>query len=437
MTDTLRVGIAGLGTVGASVARNLLERELRLGQQAGRPIVLTAISARSRDKERGFETNGLTWFDDPVELAKSDQIDLFVELIGGEEGAAYDAVKSALAAGKHVVTANKALLAHHGVGLARLAEASSCALGFEAAVAGGIPIIKALKEGLSGNEVSRVWGILNGTCNYILTRMEEEGLDFATCLQSAQELGYAEADPTFDVDGFDTAHKLAILSSLAFGSEITIDTMYVEGIRQITLEDVKAAQEQGYRIKLLGVAVRTQTGIEQRVHPTLVPVTSPLGRTNGVLNAVAVDGDYIGGICMEGPGAGGDATASAVIADIVDIARGSKAFPLGIPANDLSPFVPSKMRGHQGAYFIRLSVLDQPGSMAGMAQHLADQGISLSSIVQHGPPPTRRADAVEDRVIVLVTHETSETSINAALAAINADERVAEKAQMIRIETEA
>lgn len=437
MTAPLRVGIAGLGTVGASLARNLMERERHLSHKAARPVILTAVCARNRDKDRGIDLAGLQWHDTPVDLATSGEIDLFVELIGGEDGPAYDSVTAALTAGKHVVTANKALLAHHGVALASLAEAKSCQLGFEAAVAGGIPIIKAIKEGLTGNEISRVWGILNGTCNYILTKMEQEGRDFESCLIEAQALGYAEADPTFDVDGFDTAHKLALLASLAFGSQINIDKMHIEGIRQIRTEDVKAAKELGYRIKLLGVAVRTPTGIEQRVHPTLVPLSSPLGRTNGVLNAVAVDGDYVGGICLEGPGAGGDATASAVVADIVDIARGAASFPLGVPADCLSPFVPSQMPGHHGAYFIRLSVLDKPGSMADMAQHLAAHHISLSSIVQHGAPPNFNATNAEYRVIVLVTHETSETAINAALKAINADERVAGSAQMLRIEREA
>lgn len=437
MTAPLRVGIAGLGTVGASVARNLKERERQLSQQAARPVKLCAVAARNRHKDRGIDLTGLSWHDTAVDLARADEIDLFVELIGGDDGPAYDSVKAALSAGKHVVTANKALLARHGMELVALAEARSCDLGFEAAVAGGIPIVKALKDGLTGNDISRVWGILNGTCNYILTKMEQEGRDFDSCLHEAQALGYAEADPTFDVDGFDTAHKLAILASLAFGSEINVEKMHIEGIRQIRCEDVSAAKELGYRIKLLGVAVRTLTGIEQRVHPTLVPLSSPLGRTTGVLNAVAVDGDYVGGLFMEGPGAGGDATASAVMADIVDSARGSASCPLGVPTGELSPFVPSQMPGHQGAYFIRLSVLDKPGSMADMAQHLAAQNVSLSSIVQHGAPPNLNATRAEHRVIVLVTHETSETAISAALAAINADERVAGPAQMLRIEREA
>ena len=434
MTSPVRIGIAGLGTVGVSVVRNLLEHELRLGQQAGRPVVLSAVSARSRDKDRGVELSGLQWFDDPIKLAQFEGIDLFVELIGGEDDPAYAAVKTALAAGKSVVTANKALLAHHGVELAGLAEQNSAALGFEAAVAGGIPIIKTLREALSGNSIQWVSGILNGTCNYILTRMEREGLSFDECLTEAQRLGYAEADPTFDVDGFDTAHKLAILSCLAFGTEISIDKMHIEGIRAVTLDDIHAAGELGYRIKLLGVAERTETGIEQRVHPTLVPNDSPLGKTTGVLNAVALTADYVGGINLEGPGAGGDATASAVIGDIIDLARGSRVYPLRIPADDLAPFVQARMRRHEGGYYVRLTIEDRPGAFAAIATKMADADISLASIVQRGPGPNAVTPESDTQVVVIVTHETTEASMRLALEAVVEEGRVVGAPQMIRIE---
>jgi homoserine dehydrogenase len=280
----------------------------------------------------GFDVSGLDWFTDAVEMAEKADIDVFVELIGGDSGPAEVSVRTALANGKHVVTANKALLARHGVDLAKLAEAHDVCLNYEAAVAGGIPIVKTLRESMSGNEVSRIYGILNGTCNYILTRMEAEGISFEDCLADAQRLGYAEADPTFDIEGNDTAHKLAILTSLAFGTEIADDNIYMEGITSITTADIQAADELGYRIKLLGVAQRTDTGIEQRVHPTMVPKSSAIARIDGVLNAVAIDGDFVGEIVLVGPGAGGDATASSVVADIADIARGDETPVLGMPA---------------------------------------------------------------------------------------------------------
>jgi homoserine dehydrogenase len=274
MTEALRVGIAGLGTVGASVVRVLTEKAAELQRQCGRPISVTAVSARDKSRDRGVDLSGAQWFDDPVALAKTAEIDVFVELMGGDEGPARDAIKAALDAGRHVVTANKALLAKHGVSLAETAEKKGVLLNYEAAVAGGIPVIKTMREALAGNNVSRVFGILNGTCNYILTRMEAEGLSFEDCLADAQRLGYAEADPTFDIEGNDTAHKLSILTSLAFGTKIAADDIYLEGISNISQADIRAAASLGYRIKLLGVAVRTESGIEQRVHPTMVPTQS-------------------------------------------------------------------------------------------------------------------------------------------------------------------
>ena len=329
MSDALRIGIVGLGTVGSSVVRLLQEKQELLTKQCGRPIKVVGVSARDKTRDRGINLTGIDWYDNPRELAESTEIDVFVELIGGEEGIARECVEAALKSGHHVVTANKALLARHGVSLAKIAEKKGVLLNFEAAVAGGIPVIKAMRESLSGNSVSRVYGILNGTCNYILTRMYDEGLSFKDCLADAQNLGYAEADPTFDIEGNDTAHKLAILTSLAFGSIISVDDIYVEGISNISLADIKAADELGYRIKLLGVAIRSDTGIEQRVHPTMVPTSSVIAQVQGVTNAVSIQTDLLGELLLSGPGAGGNATASAVMGDIADIAKSHPGFQHG------------------------------------------------------------------------------------------------------------
>ncbi|MGN6766024.1 MAG: homoserine dehydrogenase, partial [Rhizobiaceae bacterium] len=387
MAEALRVGIAGLGTVGASVARVLAEKADELTRQCGRPIAVTAVSARDRNRDRGIPLDKMKWFDDPVALAKSADIDVFVELIGGEEGAARQSVRAALDAGRHVVTANKALLARHGLTLAEVAEKKGVLLNYEAAVAGGIPVIKTLREALAGNSVGRIFGILNGTCNYILTRMEAEGLSFDECLKDAQRLGYAEADPTFDIEGHDTAHKLAILTSIAFGCRISAGDIYMEGISNITQADIQAAGELGYRIKLLGVALITETGIEQRVHPTMVPTASVIAQVHGVTNAVAIETDILGELLLSGPGAGGNATASAVIGDIADIAKSRPGFQhgpvFGWPAKELKPYRRAKMRAHAGGYFIRLTVHDRIGVFAAIAKRMADSDISLESIVQH------------------------------------------------------
>ncbi len=331
MAEPLKVGLAGLGTVGSAVLRLLDEGRDKLVARCGRPIEVVALSARSRGKKRDFDVRKFRWFDDPVALARDPSIDVLVEVIGGEGDPAKRAVETALNAGKPVVTANKALLARHGQKLAALAERHGVALNFEAAVAGGIPIVKTLREGLNGASFTRIYGILNGTCNYILTRMEQDRLAFDDCLKEAQRLGYAEADPTFDVEGHDTAQKLAILASLAFGTRIDPDAVYVEGISSITLADLDAAAELGYRVKLLGVAVRTEGGIEQRVHPTMVPKDSAIAQVMGVTNAVTLDAEGLAPITLVGPGAGGAATASAIVADLGDIARGVVTPPFGCP----------------------------------------------------------------------------------------------------------
>ena len=437
MTSPLRIGILGLGTVGAALFRALKDNHLSIKDRSGRPIIVTAVSARDKSRDRGISLDGVEWFDDPVALASSSTIDGVVELIGGSDGSAKASVEAALTSGKHVVTANKALLAKHGSSLVALAEKNQVALNFEAAVAGGIPIIKTLRESLAGNTVKRVSGILNGTCNYILSRMELEGLTFDSCLKDAQRLGYAEADPTFDVGGFDTAHKLSILTSLCFGCEIAADQVFVEGITSITQADIKVAADLGFKIKLLGIAQRSADGIEQRVHPTLVPKGSAIAGVDGVMNAVALETDHVHELLLAGPGAGGPPTASSVLSDIFDIARGTRVPPLGVPSHELTPYQQAPMKAHAGGYYIRLNAKDVPGALAAVASRMAGAGISLESVIQR--PDLRITDAthsnVSIRTIVLLTHSTLEQSVREALALIAADGFIVGEPQLIRIES--
>ena len=440
MTEPLKLGLAGIGTVGTGLVQLVAARADALVAKTGRPIEIVAVSVRNKRKKRSVDLSNMRIVSDPVVLANDPEINVFVELIGGEEGPAKEAVEAALQAGKHVVTANKALLAHHGPSLAALAEKHGVALNFEGAVAGGIPVVKAIREGLQGNDIMRVFGILNGTCNYILTKMEREGRDFADVLTEAQDQGYAEADPTFDVGGFDTAHKLALLTSLAFGTRTRFDAVYVEGIETITPSDIEAATDLGYRIKLLGVALRTESGIEQRVHPTMVPKDTAIANVDGVSNCVAIDGDFVGDVMLIGPGAGGGPTASAVMSDIVDIARGIVLRPFGVKARSLKAYKKAAMRTHEGGYYIRLSVYDRTGAFAAIAQRMATQGISLESIVQRRPHSERpqgrtsRKKGAPHTSVVMVTHETTEAAVRKALAAIERDGHVDSKPQMIRIE---
>jgi len=437
----LRIGVAGLGNVGATLVRILQKDGLELSKKLNRKVVVTAVSARNRNRDRGIDLTNVEWFDDPVALARSPSIDLFVELIGGEDGPAKVAVTAALEMGRPVVTANKALLARHGVGLAKIAEEHGAQLGFEAAVAGGIPVIKTLREGLGSARIARVYGIMNGTCNYILTRMtprpgNQTPVDFPLALREAQELGYAEADPTFDVGGFDTAHKLAILATLCFGCEIAPDEIFVEGITTITEADIKVADDLGYAIKLLGIAQRSPDGIEQRVHPTLVPKTSAIAGVDGVLNAIALETDHVHELLLAGPGAGGPPTASSVLSDILDIARGTKVPPLGIPSAELTPYRQAPMRAHEGGYYIRLNALDVPGAFASIATCMAKQGISLESVIQRSDLRVSDASGHLDktRTVVLLTHSTLEATVREALAQIATDGFIVGEPQLIRIE---
>ncbi len=438
MVAPLKVGVAGLGTVGAAVLRMLAEQRATLSARCGRPIEVVAVTARSRAKKRQVNLKNIEWVKDPVTLARHPKIDTFVELIGGEGDPAKAAVEAALQAGKSVVTANKALLARHGASLGAMAEASQVALNFEAAVAGAIPIVKTLREGMAGNSFARVYGILNGTCNYILSRMEQDRLSFGECLADAQRLGYAEADPTFDIEGDDTAQKLAILASLAFGTRVNPNAVSVTGISSITLADLEAADQLGYRVKLLGVAARTAHGIEQRVHPTMVPKDSAIAQVMGVTNAVTIDADGIMPITLVGPGAGGMATASAVVADIGDIARGVRAAPFGRPSSQLAATKKVPMQRHEGGYYIRLLARDRPGTAATIASRLAEQGISLESIVQRhsggqpvGPSGRKSSEPVP---VILITYATTEDAVHKALTAVQRDKVISGKPQVIRIE---
>jgi homoserine dehydrogenase len=430
MSKPLRIGVAGLGVVGSSLVALIADRGSAL---SGVPVRVVAVSARTK-RDRGLDLSGAAFFDDPVALAALGEIDLYVELLGGADGAAYESVKTALNRGLPVVTANKAMIARHGIELAAIAEDKGVALSFEASTAGGIPIVKTLREAMAGNAIRRIYGILNGTCNYILSRMETDGLSFESCLAEAQRLGYAEADPTFDIGGFDTAHKLAILASLAFGARIDAEAIHVEGIETITQADLTAADELGYRIKLLGVAERTALGIEQRVHPTMVAKTSPIAQVMGVLNAVTIDGDVVGELTLIGAGAGGQATASAVAADIADIARGIVAPAFGRPLAQLEQAARIPMQRHEGGYYVRLAVADRPGAMGAIATRMGERKISLEAIMQKGRPG--KGGAADQVPVVLITHATSEAAIKETLDRALADGFIAEKPQVIRIERE-
>src|SRR5215831_3934123 len=430
MSAPLRIGVAGLGTVGAGTVRLLQEHRDLLAERCSRSIVVGAVSARDRGRDRGIDLSGVRWCDDPLALAADADVDVVVELIGGADGVAKQLVERAIAGRKHVVTANKALLAHHGTALARAAETAGVTLAYEAAVAGGIPIIKALREGLAANRVERIYGILNGTCNYILTTMRRTGREFADVLAEAQRLGYAEADPSFDVDGIDAAHKLAILTAVAFGCEVNFAGVHVEGIRNVSAMDIAYAEELGYRIKLLGLARPTGHGIEQRVHACMVPIGTPLAHVEGVFNAVVTEGDAVGQNVVEGRGAGAGPTASAVVADLMDIARDRALPTFSVPASPLKKLAPSPMERHRGAYYVRLMVVDRPGVIADVTAALRDEQVSLESMLQRGRAPN---EAVP---VVLTTHDdTEEASMRRALARIARLGTVLEPPHMIRIET--
>lgn len=427
MSDPLRIGLAGLGTVGQGTFKIIANRQEMLTERCGRPLSIAAVSARSRDRDRAIDLSGVRWIDSALDMARDPEIDVVAELIGGSDGIAYDLVREALENGKHVVTANKALIATHGIELARLAESKSLTLAYEAAVAGGIPIIKAVREGLVANQVSRIIGILNGTSNYILTTMEATHRSFEDVLSEAQELGYAEADPTFDIDGTDAAHKLSILTSIAFGSEVAFDAVRCEGIQNVAPVDFQYAAEFGFRIKLLAIAERGDGGLLQSVNPMFVPAETPMAGIDGVYNAVVVEGDEVGRTVYEGRGAGEGPTASAVISDLVDVARGVNQPVFQTRVSHLAPYQQASFDNRRGKFYIRLSVKDRPGVIAQISGLLAEFDVSIESILQKG------VDANGAVSVVLMTHQTTEKSIVSSLKGIEALDDVLSPSCMIRV----
>ncbi|SHJ15177.1 homoserine dehydrogenase [Wenxinia saemankumensis] len=426
MPDPIRLGIAGLGTVGRGVVRIVQRHGATLAARAGRPVEIVAVSARSRDKDRGVDLSAYGWEDDPVALARRPDIDLFVELMGGADGPAKDATEAALEAGHDVVTANKALLAIHGQALAETAERAGAAIRFEAAVAGGIPVVKALTEGLAGNEVTRILGVMNGTCNYILTRMENAGLTYDEAFAEADGLGYLEADPELDVGGIDAAHKLALLSAIAFGTRVDFPNVRLEGIGSVSIDDIRHAADMGYRIKLLGVARMTGRGLEQRMTPCLVPASSPLGQLEGGTNMVVLEGDSVGQIVLRGAGAGEGPTASAVMADVMDLARGIRLPVFGQPATGLRA-ARAAVAAVPAPYYLRMTLVDKPGALAKIARALGEAGISIDRMRQY--------DHAEGTApVLIVTHRTTRGALEEAIAAMDATGVVAESAVALRIE---
>lgn len=424
----LKVAVAGLGTVGAGTIALLAANGDTIAARSGRRIQVVAVSARTRGKDRGIPLDGCAWYDDAAEMARTADVDVVLELIGGSDGPARAVIEAALGAGRHVVTANKALLAVHGTAVAAAAERAGRVVGYEAAVAGGIPIVKALREGLAGNRVDRLYGILNGTCNFILSTMQATGRDFDDILAEAQALGYAEADPGFDIDGVDAAHKLALLAAIAFGTEVAFDAVAMEGIRHVSALDIHHAAELGFTIKLLGIAERTGQGIRQRVHPCLVPSDAAIANVTDVFNAVVAEGDHVGRSVYEGRGAGAGPTASAVVADLMDIASGRIVPMFGVPASHLAAPVVAPAADRVGAYYIRLTVVDRPGVFAHIARILADESVSMESILQHGRAPG------ETVPVVMTVHETTEATMARTLARIGDLAEVVETPRMMRIE---
>lgn len=427
-SDSLNIAIAGLGTVGTGVVKIIQQNKVLLTNRSEKTINITAVSARDKSRDRGINISDYQWFDDPVAMVKDSDADIIVELIGGADGPAKAVCEAALEKGKHVVTANKALIAEHGVSLAGKAEEKNISLLFEAAVAGGIPIIKALSEGLSANKLSRICGILNGTCNYIVTEMEKNNEEFEAVLDVAQKKGFAEADPSFDIDGIDAAHKLTILTSLAFGTKPSLKTLTIEGIRSISSLDISFAKELGFKIKLLGIAENIDGKICQRVHPCLIDRNAAIAKVDGVLNAVFPEGDFVGSTAYVGPGAGSYPTASAVVADIIDVSRESKRPPFVIKTSNLQELNSFPVENRVGAYYIRLMVLDKPGVLADITAILRDFSVSLESMVQRGRSPGNLVP------VVMTTHDVVEKNIMDALSKMTQLETVIEKPVYIRIE---
>jgi homoserine dehydrogenase len=408
MAAPLRLGIAGLGTVGIGVVKIVQRHADLIAARTGREVVITAVCARDKTRNRAADLSAYAWESDPVVLARRADVDLFIEVMGGSEGPARQATEAAIAAGKDVVTANKALLAHHGQALAEAAEKAGCVIRFEAAVAGGIPVIKALTEGLAGNSIRRVMGVMNGTCNYILTRMEDTGLPYAQVFEEARQLGYLEADPNLDVGGIDAAHKLSLLAAIAFGTRVSFDAVEMEGIGAISIDDIRHAADMEYRIKLLGVAQMTGRGLEQRMTPCLVPMESPLGQLQGGTNMVVLEGDSVGQIVLRGPGAGEGPTASAVMGDVMDIARGLRLATFGQPATGLAVPVAASV-STPAAWYLRMTLVDKPGALAKIATALGEAGISIDRMRQY-------AHQEGSARVLIVTHKATRDDVTDAVS---------------------
>jgi len=431
----IKVGVLGLGTVGGGTVNVLKRNAAEIARRAGREIIITRASAKDLTKQRICGTQGIILTNDPLDIINDPEIDIVLELIGGA-GAVKDMVLTAIANGKHVVTANKSLIALHGNEIFAKASEQGVIVAFEAAVAGGIPIIKAIREGLSGNRIQWLAGIINGTGNFILTEMRDKGRDFADVLAEAQALGYAEADPTFDVEGIDAAHKLTILASIAFGIPLQFDKVYTEGITQITRTDVEYAEQLGYRIKHLGIARQTPEGIELRVHPTLIPERRLIANVDGVKNAVLVEGDAVGPTLYYGAGAGAEPTASAVVADVIDVVRALTSDPenrvphLAFQADALADIPLLSSERFKTAYYLRLNAEDKPGVLADATRILAVHNISIEAIIQKEPSHGETAIP-----IIMLTQVTLEQEMNAAIAEIEALPTVTGKINRIRLET--
>ena len=426
MTKPLRLGIAGLGTVGVGVIKIIQNKLSLLEARTGKQILISAVTAKSKTKDRGIDLSSYQWERDPVSLANREDIDVFIELIGGHEGAAKEAVEIAISKGKNVVTANKALLAHHGHELALKAEENGSILRFEAAVAGGIPVIKSLTEGLAGNSINRIMGVMNGTCNYILTRMESSGLSYEEVFSEANELGYLEADPNLDIGGIDAAHKLSILSSIAFGTEVNFNGVELDGIDKITINDIHQAADMGFRIKLLGVSQMTSSGLEQRMSPCLIPTASPLGQLEGGTNMIVIEGDQVGQIVLRGAGAGEGPTASAVVSDIADLARGISLATFGQPAKTLKKVSSSKSQT-PAPYYLRMLLHDEPGALAKITKILSQFNVSIDRMRQYGHED-------ENAPVLIVTHEIKHEDLMTAIQELPNTQVLKAQPLAIRIE---
>ena len=411
MGEPLRIALAGLGTVGAGVIRLLAANAALVRSRAGREIRIVAVSARDRSRDRGIDIASFDWCDDMTAMAARADVDAVVELVGGADGPALTLARNTIAAGKALVTANKAMIAHHGIALAEAAEAARVPLMFEAAVAGGIPVIKGLREGTAANAIGRVQGILNGTCNFILSAMEDSGRDFADVLGEAQALGFAEADPTLDIEGIDAGHKLAILAAVAFGARLDLASVSTEGIARVRAADIARARDLGFVIRLIGEAdVEEGQRLLQRVRPCLVPQSHPLAHVDGPTNAVVAEGNFSGRLLFQGAGAGDGPTASAVVGDLIDIARGQAGSPFSVPVAELTPMTAAEPGERRGRTYIRFTVSDRPGVLAEITAAMRDAEVSIESFIQQGQP-----DAAGDVLVAMVTHEGPEQCVGAAL----------------------